>query len=495
MRWIVAECMQETNTFSPIPTTLDTFHAGYVYPGDEMIERLKGSKSQVGAFVDVARERDVELIPLFAATACSGGRVTREAFDTFVEMLTSGIDRAGEFDGVLLSLHGAMAAEGEDDAEGHMLEAVRERVGPAIPVVCTLDLHGHVTERMIGAADVIVGYKTYPHVDMYETGRHGAETLYRLIAENLKAHTAIVKAPMILPADTQSTFEGPMAEVMQVVLEIESRPDVLVASAYPVQPWLDVPGAAFTALVTTTQGRAEAKADAERIAAAAWERRERFFVKSMSVGEAIDYACAREGGPYVFGDSGDAPSSGSPGDNTTILATLLEKGVNDPAMLLLVDPEAVKTCAAAGVGRDVTVSVGGKVDREHCKPVTVTGRVRALTDGAFTFTGPGFTDVEYHMGLTAMLQIGSISLMLISIPVFMWDAAIYRSAGLDPAAAKLVFVKSPNAFRAFYEPIAKEMHTVASPGVSSIDLLALTYTRIDRPMFPFDPDAAFEIAL
>lgn len=489
IRIAVGDFKQETNSFSPVPGDRPHFEqSGYLLRGAEILDQLRGTACEIGGALRVTDPRpDIEVIPLLAAgTGASAGPMRRALFDALLGEMLDRLRAAGPLNGVYMSTHGAMVAEGLDDATGQVLRAIRDAVGPALPVTASCDLHANVTPRMANAVDAIVGYQTFPHVDLDRAGGRAMEILLATVAGAVRPTTALCRLPAVLPGENGGTVEGPFSEVMREVLALESGPGVLSASAFSVQPWLDLPDVGCSVLVVTDGDAALARTHAGRIADLFWDRRHRFAVTRTPLREALRRALQSDRRPFVLSDGPDAPSSGSTGDSTEILKALLDTKFNRTALLNVVDADVVQRAIRAGVGRTLTVSVGGKLAPAFFSPVEFTGTVRTISDGRFTHRGPGYRGVEFQRGRTVVLQIGPISLVVSEQPALQWDPEFYRSLGLEPADAQLVVAKSPTGFRAAYAPFAAEILIPDVRGIASPDLPSLPWSRIGRPIHPLD---------
>jgi len=489
MRIAIGSLMQETNSFAATPTTVADFTAQHLLRGEEVLTGYGPARVEVPGFLAVLRAAGTTPVPLLAAWAASGGPLTRPAFDTLHGELLTRLRAALPVDGVLLALHGAMAIEDEPDAEGEILAAVRALVGPGVPIGISLDLHGHITHRMAATADVIVGYQTYPHIDMFETGQRAATFLLATVRQEARLAVAVAKRPMVLSAVAARTTDGPLQDVVEAARAMEAAGRVRHAALFPVQPWLDVPDLGFAVVVLADGSRAAAQAAAEELASLAWERRALFEPDLVTLDAAVHRGLQEAEGLTVVGDPGDAPTSGAAADNPAILRALLAQG-GDRAprltYLTLRDAQAALHAAAAGVGRDVTLSVGHAVSTADGAPLVVTGQVRTLSDGIYRLTGAGATGLEMHMGLSAVLAIGSIRLVLRSLPAMEWDPALYRSVGLDPAGAGLIFVKSPAHFRVAFAPLAARVLIADTPGPTCANMRKVPFRRVTRPLYPLD---------
>lgn len=489
IRIAIADFKQESNSFSPVPGDWPHFQqSGYLLRGAEVLDQLRGTAAEIGGALRVTDpRRDIEIVPLLAAgTGASAGPMRRALFDALLSDLLSRLRAAGPLDGVYVSTHGAMVAEDLDDATGEVLQAVRHAVGPDLPVTASCDLHANVTRRMADAVNALVGYQTFPHVDLDRAGGRAMEILLATLAGAARPVTALCRLPMVLPGENGATTEGPFSEVMREIIALESEPGILSASAFSVQPWLDLPDVGCSIVVVADGDPALARTHAERIAGLFWDRRDRFPVARTPLREALHRALQSDRRPFVLSDGPDAPSSGSTGDSTEILKALLEMPFDKTALLNIVDAAAVESAIRAGIGQTLTVSVGGRLAPAFFSPVEFTGTVRTISDGRFTHKGAAYRGVEFQRGRTVVLQSGPIFLMVMEQPALQWDPELYRSVGLEPADAQLVAVKSPTGFRAAYAPFAAEILIPDVRGIASPDLLSFPWRRIGRPIHPLD---------
>lgn len=487
MKIALGQVWQETNTFNPILTTMETFrNFGYVTDADLLTQFRE--VSELGGFI-AAGEADpgpIDWAPLIRVGAWPSGPVTAEARAYFQRELLERLERAWPLDGVLLSLHGAMVAQDADDVEGELLTAVRECVGPNVPVAASLDLHANVTERMVAAADLLCGYHTAPHVDLLETGEKTARLLFAVARGQARPVTAFRKLPMIVPAERHITSEGPMKDLFDRVKAEEQRAGVLSVSLFPVQPWLDLPDLGWSVLATTDGDEGLAQQIVDGLAEMAWAYRDRFDVERLPPGEAIDRAWALDGRPVVIADAADSTNSGAPGDSTILLRELLAREPKEPVFLTVVDPEAVEQALTAGVGAEVELDLGGKRDSVFSQPVRVTARVRLHFDGRYRISGHGGKNLAINTGRTVLLEVGEIRIVVSEAPGPGHHPKVYETVGLNPREAKIVIVKSPSGFRADYGPFAREIFLADCPGLASPHFEQLPYRRIPRPLYPFD---------
>lgn len=478
---------QESNTFSPVHGSWEHLRTNEFLRGRSLLEEFEGTKTELGGVIDYAHGRGTEVVPLLSARAvASAGPMLREVFESIRDQLRACFSEVQKVDGVLLVLHGATVAVGYEDASGEILRCAREQVGSSVPIVATLDLHANVTATMVDHATALVGYHTYPHVDMHETGERGMHLLCETIGGKVRPTSALRRIPMILPPENGRTEEGPFSEVMTHADNLQKDENVLDISVFSVQPWLDVYDVGCSVVVVTNGDSSLAQSYADFLADEFWKRRKEFAVHPVSIVSAIESALSRTRHPIILSDSADAPSSGAPGDSTAILRVLLSTKPTKDCYLNIVDAYAVEQMIQAGVGKEITVFVGARLAPQFYEPALVTGEIKLISDGEFVEKGPGAHGVTYHRGNTAVIRIGHIFLVVSERPVYQWDPEFYRSLGLEPSDAQIVVVKSPSAFRAAYAPIAADIIVVDAPGVCSSNLQSLAFRRVGHPLYPLD---------
>jgi microcystin degradation protein MlrC len=486
----IASILQEANTFSPVMTRYEDFTPVF---GRSALERHRGKLTEMGGFIDILTKARKPIAPVCAAWAITANRLLRADFERLVDDFRASLTAAGKVEALLLAMHGAQTAEGVDDVEGHVLGWARKILGPAIPIVLTLDLHANVTHAMVERATAIVGYHTYPHIDMYETGQKAAKLLLRTLSGKVRPAMAWRKLPLIVNAENSQTAHGPARRLFARAEALEQAGKAEAISIFPVQPWMDIEEMG-SAVVAVTNGNARAAdRQAASIAQKFWDTRRDFEFTLTPVEEAIELALATKGSPVVLAESSDSTGSGSPGDSTGVLKHLVKAPLTEPAAIFLVDPEAAAALAAAGVGSTVTLPIGGAFDRKNSKPVRVTGRVRLISDGRWTARARGYnTGIETSMGTSVVFEAGMVRILIAQRSAMTVDPELFRSHGIDPLHCKIVVVKSPNGFRAAYEPIAKRILVVDTPGVSTARLETMPFRRINRPIYPLDRDLSYK---
>lgn len=487
---LFAGLSHETNTFSSRPTTLADFERSGFFVGDETA-RLEGTNTETGGVLRAAAQDGlVDLIPIVATSTEPGGLVAREVVDRVAGMVERGIAQEKP-DAIVLDLHGAMVSEGEDDGDGAILRRVRHAAGPDTPIVAVLDLHANVGPEMLDHATALIPYDEYPHIDVADRGEEGfwmAVAAARGDAEPTMAHARI---PIMPAGPKQFSRVEPTRSIMEHVHEIEKRDGVLSAGVCFAFPWADCPFAGMTATVITDGKPELAEKLASEIAEDIWSRREEFRPEPLSVEEAVHQAMEHTDGPVVLADLGDNPGGGSAADGTALLWGMLDLGAKNAAYALIADPEAVRAAVAAGVGAVIEIELGGKTDDLHGHPIPVRATVKNLSDGDFVNEGPMLAGVTGHLGPTAVLgcegRYGDEVEVIVTTNRYQpFDKAIFSSQGIDPTKKRILGVKSAVHFRNSFMPIASEILEVDTPGLTSIDYSRFPYTRLPRPIWPFD---------
>jgi microcystin degradation protein MlrC len=486
MRVVTGCISHETSTFTPVRTTWESFFERFGdVRGAAIVEKFRGTNTPTGGFIEGAEAHGFELIPTIFAEAHPSGPAPRAVFDRVLNELLDGIAAAGRVDGVLLELHGAMVAEGIDDGEGHILAAVRNLVGPTIPIAGQLDIHSNVSHRMVEAADVLIGRETYPEVDMAARGRECADVLVRIVREGLRPTMALHQIPMIWGMN-QVTAHPPMREAIAALHRLEARPGVVCGSIATGFPLADIPDMGSSVYVVTDNDRALAQQLADDLGVWLFARRADWQLHMPSTAEALAEAQRQGRFPVVFADRHDNTGGGSPGDSTGMLRTFVEAGLEDACLLYMVDPAAVELCRQAGVGATVDLEVGGKSSPLQGKPVPMHAEIMALSGGRFRYSGPMYAGLEGAMGPSAYIRQGGLHVILTNGREQPYDTAFANSLGLDPRQMRYIGVKSAAHFRAGFESWAGAIYVVSEPSVHSADTGTLHYQRLGRKLYPFD---------
>jgi microcystin degradation protein MlrC len=485
-RLAIAGFMHESNTFNPLRTDRAAFAAQSLVFGEVLVDEWRDAHHEVGGFLEAGAVEGFEPVPLVMAWATPSGPVTDTVVEEVTGYLIAEIERQHP-DGLLLALHGAMIAESFPDADGEVLTQLRRALGPDFPIVITLDLHGNLSQRLIDQCQAAVAYRTYPHVDQRDCGRRAAATLMRLLRGEVRPCPALAKPPLIVNIMAQETSRPPMQPFMEEARALEQRPGILAVSVLPGFAYADVPQMGPSVVVVTDGDPRRARSEADRLGNLLWEARERLTARLPGAPAAVAQALRTDRLPVALVDCGDNVGGGSAGDGTVILAELLRQGATD-SVVCLYAPDEVRQCAAAGVGQEVSLRVGGKVDQRHGSPVAFTGRVRLLHDGTYVEPQPrhGGRRVN-HMGLTALVEGPGRNLLVLTSqrhPPF--SLGQLTCLGIRPEQQRVLVVKAAIAYKAAYAPVAGAIIEVDTPGLTAVNPERFPYRHIRRPMFPLD---------
>jgi microcystin degradation protein MlrC len=485
MRIAIAKFGQETSTFSPVATTLDTFREFGIYEGDEMLTPAKSTGSIAG-FLDTAKETGIDWtpLPLFRAWAGASGVITKDTLQFFEYKLRSGLESVLPIDAFYFDLHGAGQAENEPDTEGYLLHISRKILGDSIPIVIALDHHANITQLMIDNCDGLVGHRTQPH-EPYETGYLAGKMLFDLLQGKTKLAMAWRKIPLITHQEQFLTSQGPMKVWFDLAREMETRTDVISVSPFPMQPWLDVPEGGWAAVVVTNNDPQLADKLAAELANKAWELRDAFLKQdSISPEAAIQKALAAEKGLVILSDTGDSVFGGASGDSTVILREMMRQKITQMALVPMPDAEAVEKAIAAGEGNTITVMLGGKLDPNFAQPIEVIAQVIKLGGGRIKAEIVGME--SFDMGRAALLKAGSIYIVVSEARGIGGNHPIvYRHFGIEPAEAKMAVLKTASNWQ-YYKDMTSEVIRVDTPGATMSNLHGFKWEQLPRAIYPLD---------
>ena len=480
----------ETNTFSPVRTSINSFKKGSYYVGEEIISAFSHTSTITGGFIENAKKLEIELVPLLWTFATPSGIVDQNAYQVLKDEFLNLLHDVREIDGVFLDLHGAMVTEQIEDAEGDLILAVREVVG-SLPIVTTLDLHANITPEMAENSEVIIGFDTYPHVDCYDRGLEAAEVMSAIVRGKIQPKMAYRQLPFLTSPPAQCTMKPLMSEVLDRLYILEAQSEVVTATLSMGFPFADIHHAGVSVLVTTNGDQQLAEQHVDEFASYIWKMRRAFNLNLVSIEQAIEQANKTKEKPIILAEGSDNPGGGGPCDGTIILNTLIKNQVEGAVVAVIADPESVDLSIQAGVGKNVELKVGGKTDSLHGNPVFLTGYVKTISDGNFVHKGPMGQGRVGRMGRTVVIEVDGIEIILTEKRIQPYDAEVLRSVGIEPTDRKLVALKSAVHFRADYTPLAHKILEVDTPGVHSPDLFSYDYRKIKRPIFPLDPDTTW----
>lgn len=490
MKVLIARLNHETNTFSPVPTPLAAFGPDGPTFGAQAYRDNKGMRTAMSAFIDLAEAAGAELVTPVSASANPSGPVDARAYDALTQRI---VDAAPGCDAILLDLHGAMVAHNSADGEGDLLLRLRA-AAPGVPIGVALDLHANVTPAMVENADVIVGFKTYPHVDMYETGEHAGRLLFDRLAGRTRPAMRWHSLPLMAHTLRSASYTGAMQRAIDAARAAEASGESLAVSILAGFSLSDIEAPCMSVIVVDAQSGERAQATADRIAAQMWREREAFVYDSEPLADSIARAKQLAEGaerPVLLLDHGDNCMSGGSCDTMDVLQEALAQGLEGIGVGPLCDPEAVAELVAAGEGASATVALGNKVSlagigRESA-PVRLTGTVRSICDGEYVITGPTYTGQRASMGRTVLFDIGAARIVVTERTQEPWDIGVFACTGLDPRHERFLLLKSRMYCRPVFEPLAAALVECDSRGVTSSDYGLFPFGKVRRPVFPLDP--------
>jgi len=489
-RILSAEVAHETNTFSCLVTDQQAFRNCYYFAGEEALAQRGRVNTELAGFVEVAREFDWRLEHVHSAAAGPSGKVTRAAFDWLCDPIVEAA-RQNQYDGILLGLHGAMVTDFCDDGEGEILKRLRDVCGMQIPIAITLDLHANVSQEMCDLANIIVSYKTYPHVDMRTTGNQAASLLQATLQGEIHPQTIRISCPMLEEVNGGRTDVGPMIERLRLARDWERRADVHAVSINGGFASADIAAVGPTVLVTAQGDMETHRKFATRIADDIWRRRNEVINDYLEVDAAA--AIARQfdasDAPLVIADYADNPGAGAYGDATNLLNSLLEAGVPNACCGPIVDGETVQVLWQYEPGAIVDIQLGGKIDPARGGgPLTLQAELLLKSDGGYTGKGAMSAGLRRSFGPTAVIRVAGIEVLVTTLAAQMLDLQQFRSFAIEPTSKSVVALKSMQHFRADFEPIAARVIVCDSGALCTPRYRLLEYRHVPRPIFPLDAE-------
>ena len=497
MRLLAAMFKHETNTFSPVPTPTERFF-GYRpdrVRGQDAIDAHRGTGSGLAGFIAVADSIGATLTVAVAGDANPSGPVENEAYEHISGDILDAV-RQGGWDGILLDLHGAMVTRSHEDGEGELLRRIRA-IDPRTPIGVTLDMHANIYDDLVRLATVITGYHTYPHVDVRAAGERCANILVQAIRGEIKPVMTWANRPMLPHVMRQGTHAEPNRSLQAACKEHEASGRALACSVFVGFPHADIREAGLSSVVCTDGNLSQAESIRDGLLEQAWNAREAFVYRSEPLAESVARAKALgdapangRSGPVVMLDHCDNVASGGTMDTTAVLGEVLRQGLKDVVFYAIHDPESVAIAIAAGVGNEVTLTLGGKAAMPSigapATPLTVTGRVRRISDGQYILRGPMGAGGRARNGPTVLIESGGVQIVVMSLYQEPFDLECFHSLGIDPMRMRFVVIKSRVHWRAGLGDLAREVVECAGVGVTTSDYSILKFERVRRPVFPLD---------
>ncbi len=498
MKIVIGQMKHETNTFSPVPTPLARFAGGRAEPlsGQAAIAALSGTGAAAAAFIELAQQAGAEIDFAVAGNAAPSAEVDDAAFEYMAGRICESAKRG--CDAILLDLHGAMVTRSYDDGEGELLRRLRV-IAPNVPIGVALDMHTNMYPAIFENSTSIAGYQTYPHIDVHETGLRAGKAIMAKLQGRAAPTMAWGNRPMLPHVMRQGSDDSPNRELQARCREIEQQ-GAFSASVFVGFPHADIVNAGLSAVVVTNNDPIAARRWCDELLDAAWAQRQAFVYQIESLTQSMQRArrlaaapahgSNATNGPVVLLDHYDNCASGGTMDTMTVLSAMIDDGLENAAAFAIYDPVAAQTMIAAGVGAELTISLGGKFDMpsigERGKPLLVTGRVKAVTEGRYKFEGPMGRGENAYMGPSAVLDTGKIEIAVISNHVEPFDIATLKVLGIDPASKRFLMLKSRIHWRAGLRRFAKGVVECAGTGVCTSDYSTLNFTKVRRPIFPLD---------
>lgn len=487
---LTAEFMHESNTFSCIETDEQAFRNYYFLRGDDAITERGEQNTELAGFLDIGRKYDWQIDHVLSAAAGPSGKVTAAVFDWLADPIIAAAN-ANHYDGILLGLHGAMVTDFCDDGEGELLQRLREVIGNKIPIAATLDLHANVSRKMCALADIIVSFKTYPHVDMRVIASQAGEILQRSLSGEINPCTIRVGCPMLEEVNGARTDNGPMIDWIRAARKWEQRDDAFAVSINGGFACADIAEVGPTVLVTGEGDIDAHRAFASSLAADIWKHRHNVLNDYLDVDEAATIAAEfiSSKGPLVIADYADNPGAGSYGDATNLLRAMLDAEVTDACFGPMVDGETVQQLLEHTYGEMVEVNLGGKVDPAFGGgPLDLQVELVSLSEGHYVGGGAMIGGLQRSFGPTAVVCINGIEVLITTVAQQLLDLQQFRCFGIDPASKRVVALKSMQHFRADFEPIADRVIVCDSGALCTPDYKQLEYHKVARPVFPLDAE-------
>ncbi|MDA0340188.1 MAG: M81 family metallopeptidase [Proteobacteria bacterium] len=487
MRLLVAMMKHETNTFSPVRTDLDRFMAWGGHLGAAAYQAYKGTGMPFSAYLDLAEAAGHEVVTPIAAEAMPSGKVEAEAYEFMVGKILDAV-REG-VDAALLDLHGAMVSEVTDDGEGTLLERMRA-IAPGLPIAVTYDLHTNLTQKMIDNCTCLIGYKTYPHVDMHAVG----DKIGRVMLDHLAGKNTPVMAwghpPLLAQTLRMGHDDEPMKSLLDLARVAEAEPGILAATVFGGFPLADFHDAGGSVCIVADGDMAQAEKWRDRLVAEMWRNRAEFVYQGEPLEDAVSRAKALTDGPVLLLDHADNVGSGGTQDVMTVVEEVLRQGLENVAVAAVYDPGAIAIMQKAGIGATVTLQLGGKTEMPSINmkgaPLEVTGTVKTLTNGEWIVRGPMYPGVKVSMGHSAVLDTGKVEIVITSRHHEPWDLGVFTSVGIQPEHKRYLLLKSRIHYRAGFGDLAKHTITCDGHGVTTSDNTLLDFQKVRRPIYPLD---------
>ena len=479
MRVFSGTLATETNTFGPMPTGLASFKDRAYYPAGQHPDRLTMFSGPLWAARIRGKELGWDLHEGLVAASQPNGTTTREAYESLRDELLADLKKAMPVDMVLLGLHGAMVADGYDDCEGDLLVRVRDLVGPSVVIGAELDPHNHLTPEMVGAANLLIAFKEYPHTDILERGLELVDLCAAAVEGRIQPVASVVDCNMIV---LMHTTREPARSFVDKVSSLEGQDGILSISVTHGFPWGDVPAMGTKMLVYSDGDASKAHLYANQLAQELVGLREQLNVSYPDIPSALDQALANNE-PVILADGADNPGGGAAGDSTFILEEIFKRGLKDVAIGPIWDPVAVRIAFEAGIGANLHLRVGGKIGPLSGQPLDVKCTVKALKrDLVMT----ALANSTMAMGDSALIDVNGVEIVLVTIRAQAVNTDLFTQLDCDLGSKRLIVVKSSQHFYESFTKVTPHVIYVGAPGAVSQDYKTLPFQKIQRPKWPID---------
>lgn len=489
MKIALACVKQESNSFAPDLAAWENFS---IESGESLPSVYGETNTEMAGFLQEVRHLGAEPIPLISISALADGPVSKTIFDRISDLLISQL-RISDFDGLLIALHGAWVGDDGNSADAELARRIRQAVGREKPIVATLDFHANVRPSLLKEVDAVVGYRTYPHIDMAETGRKAARIIHELLITRSRAYTYWLPIPLLAPPQCATTDRPPVRDTVDRLDSVFHPDGAFSSSFFCVQPWLDIKEIASCLLVVARSPDERIPDKMQDLAKELWDRRTDFVVDWVEPQGLMAAIRKEQRKPVIVSEAFDGPTGGAPGDNPGLLSILVPDCNQLSACVFVVDAEAAAKARQVGVGGRFSGTLCAKKDARFGSPIRVEGRVIYLSDGEFVHKGPVLTGKKIAMGPTAILAVGNLKIVVASRPAMTVDPELYRSQNIEPQAQDVIAVKSPTLFLPGYRSLMGSILHLDMPGVCRGNLRKVPFAKIARPMYPLD-DFAWDAA-
>ena len=482
----ILSVFHETNTFSPIPTDIDDFKKSIWLTGPEIIKTFEGTRTPIGGFLEIIRERGYEAIPLFAAHATPAGVVKHRVFQEIRLSVRKQLEDHPEIDAIALELHGAHIVEGIEDPEAILCAEIRELIGEK-PLAVVTDFHANMTPERLKSATIWSGYRTNPHVDTYEAAVRTLENLFFYIDSNEKPEFSFVRVPVIFPPISQSTGDAPFKGIIEKAKELQEKfelRDLIVHGGYS---YSDIPyaGMSFTAL-GDSKDRVKRELALLELAKLAWESKSMVTQESVDIDRVMQLVSsgARDNKKYAIADTSDNINGGSAGDSTHVLAPLLGSGLK--VLTTICDPAAIDVLDGVKISESIDLSLGGYSHPTVGSPLNVSAQLMWKGNGEYVHEGRMNHGASYSIGKAAWVRVNTVDILIQSFAQQPNDLAQFKIAGINPTEYAVVLLKGAAALRANWQSLVDEFVNASSPGITDCVLERLNYVNLANNVWPLD---------